>query len=333
MSTKSKKLITTISWLIIVGALAIGGSQFFQHKQYYPSTDDAYLDADVISVASQVAGPVKKVHIGSNRRITAGAPILEVDQRPFNYELEKAQAQYELALQKMSIDTNGIKLAQARLTQAKAKLEAEEKYYNRIMTLVNKEQASLSNGDEAKVRFDVAKSALKQAQSQLAQAQQALGKKGIDNAQVRQAKAALDSAKLALEYTKPTSPKAGMVTSVGVAEGETVATGSTIMKLVLDDDWTIKANFKETQLQRIKPGQAVKIKVDMYPGHEFHGIVDSISIGSGAAFSLLPPENATGNWVKVTQRFPVKIKVQDPDPNFPLRVGASTTVTVDTTEG
>jgi membrane fusion protein (multidrug efflux system) len=136
-------------------------------------------------------------------------------------------------------------------------------------------------------------------------------------------------ARLNLSWTQVRAPVAGILSGLELRPGSTVASGQPLFALVDTSTWWINANFKETDLRHIEPGRPADITVDMYPGKHFHGVVDSISPASGSAFSLLPPENATGNWVKVTQRIPVRVRVLDPDPAHPLRIGASSSVTVD----
>jgi membrane fusion protein (multidrug efflux system) len=151
--------------------------------------------------------------------------------------------------------------------------------------------------------------------------------------QLRGAAAQLDKATHDRVRTHVTAPAGGWVTNISVRPGNVVQAGTPAFAVVEDGNWWVDANFKETDLGRIKPGQPATIRLDMYPGTTFEGIVESISAGSGASFSVLPPENATGNWVKVTQRFPVRVKItSQPDPDKPLRMGASATVKVDTTD-
>jgi membrane fusion protein (multidrug efflux system) len=170
---------------------------------------------------------------------------------------------------------------------------------------------------------------VKAAEADVARARSALGRGGEDNAQVQAAAAAVKQAELDLQRTHMVSPTAGTVANFTLRPGNTVNPNVPLFVVISNQDYWIDANFKETQLKDIRPGQKVEITSDVYPDRVFHGTVQSVSGGSGAAFSLLPPQNATGNWVKVAQRVPVRITVDDPDPAFPLRVGATATVTVD----
>lgn len=178
----------------------------------------------------------------------------------------------------------------------------------RILHLVQNDQASKSAGDQAQSQLDSAKAGLMASQAQLAQA------------------------KLDLEHTRIIAPSAGIVTEFVLRSGNNVVADTTLFMIVIENDFWVDANFKETQVARIKPGQPVKVVLDMFPNHTFQGVVDAVSSASGSVFSIMPPENASGNWVKVTQRFPVKIMIQDKNAEFPLRAGSTATVTIDTSK-
>jgi membrane fusion protein, multidrug efflux system len=197
--------------------------------------------------------------------------------------------------------------ADAALAAQQAALLLAEQNANRTLGLVAIGQEPKASGDQAKSQLDSAKAELMADQAQL------------------------DQAKLDLQHTQITAPRTGIVTQFLLRPGNNVVADNTLFMRVEQDHFWVDANFKETQVAHIKPGQPVNIVLDMFPKHIFHGVVDAVSSASGSVFSLLPPENASGNWVKVTQRFPVKILIQNPDANFPLRAGATATATIDTT--
>jgi len=197
--------------------------------------------------------------------------------------------------------------AAATVAAQEAALLLTEQNGRRIFPLVKMGQATKALGDQTQSQVDSARAELAADQAQLAQA------------------------KLNLEHTSVTAPRAGVVTQFVLQPGNNIVANTTLFMIVEQDHFWVDANFKETQVAHIKPGQPVTIILDMYPKHHFLGVVDAVSSASGSVFSLLPPENASGNWVKVTQRFPVKIIIQNPDPNYPLRAGATATVKVDTT--
>jgi membrane fusion protein (multidrug efflux system) len=197
--------------------------------------------------------------------------------------------------------------AQAAVDAARASALLAEQNGQRILRLVKMGQEAKATGDSAQSQLDSARAVLAADTAQLAQAQ------------------------LDLLHTKVVAPRAGIVTQFLLQPGNNIIANNTLFILVEQDHFWVDANYKETQVAHIKSGQPVKIVLDMFPKHVFHGVVDAVSSASGAVSSLLPPENASGNWVKVTQRFPVKILIQNPDANFPLRAGATATATIDTT--
>jgi membrane fusion protein (multidrug efflux system) len=197
--------------------------------------------------------------------------------------------------------------AQATVDAARAAALLAEQNGQRILRLVKMGQEAKASGDLAQSQLDGARATLAADEAQLAQAQ------------------------LDLQHTQVVAPRAGIITQFLLQPGNNITANNTLFIIVEQDHFWVDANYKETQVARIKSGQPVKIVLDMFPKHIFNGIVDAVSSASGAVSSLLPPENASGNWVKVTQRFPVKILIQNPDANFPLRAGATATATIDTT--
>jgi membrane fusion protein (multidrug efflux system) len=198
--------------------------------------------------------------------------------------------------------------AQAMVIAEQAALTLAQQNAGRILHLVQIEQASKAAGDDTQSKLDSAKANLMADQAQLAQA------------------------KLDLEHTQVVAPSTGIVTEFVLRPGNNVVADTTLFMIVIENDFWVDANFKETQIASIKPGQPVKIILDMFPHHIFHGVVNAVSSASGSVFSLMPPENASGNWVKVTQRFPVKVTIQDQNHAFPLRAGSTATVTIDTSK-
>lgn len=317
-------------WMLIFAGAGFGAYSYFQYKAIYPSTDDAYVNANIVNIAAQVSGPVTKVNVQNNQFVEKDQVLFTIDSKLFMDQVKQAKAKLDLARQKMYVDSDAINIARAQLAQAKAQLLVDEKNYERIKTLVKGGQSSIASGDNAKGKLDSSKANLIAAQNQLRQAKQNLGSKGDNNAQIQQALAALNSAELNLDYANVKAPNSGYLTNFKIRTGSMINAGQPLFQLVESENWWIDANYKETQMQRIQIGQKAKIKIDLYPKKEFTGTIESISRGSGAAFSLLPPENATGNWVKVTQRFPIKVSIDNPDTNYPLRVGASSIVTIET---
>tara|TARA_R110000868_G_scaffold8205_9_gene42830 strand:+ start:7233 stop:8270 length:1038 start_codon:yes stop_codon:yes gene_type:complete len=331
--TKRLKNIIKFSIIFVVFAIiGIGGYFYWDYEVHYPNTDDSYVQAHVINVAAQVSGPVNAIFVQDHQAVTKGQLLFTIDPAPFQIAVAQAQAKLILAQQQVKSEEAAVNAAQGDLAQAVAQQVDAQKQNKRIKELVLKGNASKSDGDTAKENLDVAIAAIKAGKGKLRQATATLGTPGENNAEIQQAKADLNNAKLNLTYTKIYATHAGILDNFKVRVGTMITAQQDLFALIEQNQWWVDANFKETQLARIRPGMEASVVVDMYPNHTFHGYVQSVSGGSGAAFSLLPPENATGNWVKVTQRFPVKVMIMDTDTGHPLRVGASAVVTVNTVD-
>lgn len=326
---KKAKFLILILVVLIIGA---GLWWWWQHEKIYPSTDDAYLRANVLTIASQVGGRVTQVAIAENDHVQADDLLIQIDTASLDAELTTAQAQYDVARQNAGASGSDVSAAVARLAGAKASLTEAEIAFDRSERLFKLGDVAQAALDQTKATRDEAQANNEAAEAALAAARNQAGTPGEDNAAVRAALGALTAAQINLDNSRITAPAAGWIANIDLRPGQVIATGAPLFSLVEDGDWWVDANFKETDLQRIRPGQPVSLAIDMYPGTTLSGTVASIGAGSGAVFSLLPPQNATGNWVKVTQRFPVRIGLtgKPADPALQLRVGASVTATVDT---
>jgi membrane fusion protein (multidrug efflux system) len=329
--TPSNHKRNTMIWIAIAIALCMGVYGYFLYQKYWPYTDDAYVNAHYIYEAAQVSGPVSEVFVHNNEFVRKNQLLFEIDPQPFQAVVDQQAANLKLAIQQMEADIAGVNVAVANVNAAKAELTVNQKNYDRTIALVQKGQSSVASGDDALGQLQSSQAQLIATQNQLIQAQKTLGDVGNRNAQIKMARAELKSARLNLSFTRIYAPADGYITNFdNVRVGTMITAQQTVFQLVESQKWWVYANYKETQMARMKPGQPVTISIDMYPGVHFKGYIDSISRGSGSIFSLLPPENATGNWVKVTQRFPVKIIITDIDPKYPLRAGSSSEVTVNT---
>jgi membrane fusion protein (multidrug efflux system) len=313
---------------IVVIAAAIAGFTYWHEASLYESTDDAYVGANQSEVAAQVSGPVTRVYVRNQQSVKAGDPLFDIDPRNYELALERARAQLELARQSVSQESAGVVSAEAVLAQRRAEALQARNNWIRYQELLKSGFLSPQGAEQARTQYATAEAAVKAAEAGVAQARSALGKSGDQNAAVQAAAAAVKTAELDVQRTHVTSPTDGAIANFTLQPGNTVQPGVPLFVVIADHEYWIDANYKETQLKTIRPGQQATIRSDMYPDHPFRGVVQSVSPGSGAAFSLLPPQNATGNWVKVTQRVPVRIKVLDPDPQHPLRVGTTTSVKV-----
>ncbi len=324
-----------LKWIISLAlglALIGGGYLYWRHGIYYPSTDDAYVKAHVVQVATQVTGPVARVNVRDQQYVHQDDLLFELDTRSF--ELSVAQAQARLALAKQTVGANeaSVRAAEAELANQQILLRNAEDNATRIKGLREQGFVSAQAYENAEAAVKAAEAQVAIAQAKLNQARMNLGGgAGAQNERIREAAAALAQARLDLQHTRATATCNGRIAELSLRPGDMVRAGAPLFSLVCDQEYWVDANFKETELGRIKAGQPADVSVDMYRGLHLRGRVENIGSASGTAFSLLPPQNATGNWVKVTQRVPVRIAILDGNPNFPLRVGTSAVVTIDTT--
>lgn len=325
-----KTLFKATAAIMLLTLIVVGGSYYWHYTTIYPSTDDAYLETNRVNIAAEVNGKLVEVNVKNNQHVNKGDVLIKIDPTHYQLAVQSAQAQLELTAQQLRAGADAVIAAQAKVKQAQAQYTLAQKTAKRILTLVKQGRASKAEGDDTQTKLDVTQAGLKEATSQLSSQQQQLGAPGDQNAKLRAARANLAIAKLNLTHTQVIAPHDGIVTNFSLRSGDMANPGQPLFSLIEGSQWWITANFKENNLYRIKPGQSATINVDMYPNHTFHGVVDSISAGTGSAFSIMPPENATGNWVKVTQRIPVKIFIKDLNTNYPLRIGASATVSIDT---
>jgi membrane fusion protein (multidrug efflux system) len=293
---------------------------FFAHG--HETTDDAFISADITSVSPQVAGHVITLAVDDNQNIPKGHLIVQIDPRDFNIALANAQTQLQVAQGQLEQANSQVAVNEAQVQQNKADVataqandwQAQEDLnrYRRLSSEAVSRQTlddAIAAAREADANLHAAQQKEAAAESQVKYAQSQVKTAA---AQVDQAKVAVANAQQQLDYTTVNAPIAGTVTNRSVNVGDYVQVGQALLGLVPNAVYVI-ANFKETQLAHMQPGQPVKMHVDAFPGRTFYGRVDSIERGTGSAFSLLPPENATGNYVKVVQRVPVKI-VFDPMP-------------------
>jgi membrane fusion protein (multidrug efflux system) len=321
----------------VIGVLALGGGVggylYYRHSIHYPSTNDAYVKADVVQVAPQVTGRVLTVPVSDQQSVPQGRLLFRIDPAPFRYRLRQVQAKLALARQTVAADEAAVEAAHAGVADRQAQLKNARRQYRRAKDLAARNLAPQSQLDDARARRDSAAADLNLARADLHEAEVRLGSDGGQNPRIRQAQAAVDRAELDLAHTRITAPCGGRLSGVKLQPGDTVHADDPQFALVCSTRFWVYANYKETGLARVRPGQVATVRLDMYPGHPFHGIVESVNPASGAAFSLLPPENATGNWVKVTQRVPVRILIVNDTTDYPLSVQTSAEVTLDTGPG
>ena len=314
-------------------AVLLGGTLYWFSVRDYESTDDAFIAARSFAIAPKVGGYVREVPVTDNQHVNASDPLVRIDDRDYVIAVNQAQAQVSVA--KANIDNvqaqidsqrQQIDQAKAALDQADAQLKFAEQEEARAKDLVQKGagtvqreqqthsdlQSQQANTSRAKAALIAAELGVKTLEAQLESARAAL----------QQAQAQLDQANLNLQYTRVTAEQGGRVVKLSGAVGTLAAAGQALMMFVPDEIWIV-ANYKETQLRHMRPGQPVEFTIDAYPGRKLTGRVASVQPGSGTAFSLLPAENATGNFVKVVQRVPVKIVVDHWPDDLPIGPGMS----------
>jgi membrane fusion protein (multidrug efflux system) len=329
-----------IGMVIVLIALIAGGIWYWSSTRNIEDTDDAYTDGRAVTIAPRVTGQVVSLDVTDNQFVHRGDPLIHIDPREYQASLEQAEGQLAAAQGQLAGTSRAFDIAKvnfpARLLQAQAQLQEAQANLYKAQT-DNRRQQSLPRAATTGQQVDYATSALKSAQAQVAEAEAAVAiaapvKPNVQQAgaQVKQlqgslmqAEAAIAQAKLNLEWCIVRAPQDGWITKRNVEQGNYVTPGQQIFSIVSPEIW-VTANFKENQLNRMRPGQHVDITVDAYPSLKLKGHVDSVQAGSGSKFTAFPPENATGNYVKIVQRVPVKIVIDSGlDPNFPLPLGLS----------
>ncbi|HXS52152.1 MAG TPA: HlyD family secretion protein [Usitatibacter sp.] len=325
---RGKRLKWIIAALVILVA-ALFAVRWWLAQSRFVSTDDAYVGANQVQIAAQVSGPVSQVFVRDQQMVKQGDALFQIDPQPYRIALDQARANLELARQNVSQEGAGVASAEAVLAQRRAEESNAKSTWQRNEALVKSGFISPQAAEQSRTGYATAQAATRAAEADVAKAKSALGKTGDENAAIQAAAAAVEQAQLSLERTHVVAPASGMIANFTLQPGNTVQPGQPLFVVIANDEWWVDANFKETQLVDIRPGEHATVESDMYPHRVFHGVVQSVAGGSGSAFSLLPPQNATGNWVKVTQRVPVRVRIEDPDPQHPLRIGTSATVKVD----
>jgi membrane fusion protein (multidrug efflux system) len=323
----SKIVKWTLAAVVLLTAIGFG-VHYWRLSRLYVTTDNAYLNANRIEMAAQVSGPVSALWVRDQQTVKAGELLFQIDPRPYQLAVDEAEAQLELVNQTNSQNRAAVAAAQALVAQRTAELRNAQSTEQRAIELTRQKLISKQSAETTATEAATAAAAVAASQANLEQATSALGKAGAQNAAVRAAAAKLAQAQLDLSHTRITAPASGLVANLEIRPGSMVQMGVPLFTIIGDNEFWVDANFKETELRRVQPGQQARVVMDMYPRHEFKGVVQSLSGGAGQAFSLLPAQNATGNWVKVTQRVPVRVRILDPDPAYPLRIGTTATVRV-----
>jgi membrane fusion protein, multidrug efflux system len=301
----------------------------------YEATDDAYVKAARLAISANVAGRVHEVDVHDNQAVSKGEVLFRLDDAPFRIAVDAARA--KLAAARLQVEALKANYRQrlSELKSAQDTLGYQEREYERQQRLLASEIASQAQVDRALHAVEDARAQVAATRQRIGAVLASLG--GNPNIAserhplVEEAQAELDRANLNLSYTVVSAPGDGIVTRVEQLQvGSYISASEPVFALVSTGDVWIEANFKEDQLAHMRVGEAASVHVDSYPDKTFKARVASLSPGTGSQFSALPPENATGNWVKVVQRLPVRLELEKPDPAYPLRAGLSADVSVDT---
>jgi membrane fusion protein (multidrug efflux system) len=311
---------------LVAGAVWLAGGRIV-------STDNAYLQSDKVAVSAEVAGPVSEVLVEQNAPVSAGQVLFRIDERPYRVAVQRAQAVLAKARTDVAATEASYREAGAKLASAKTNVQFAEREFQRQKELAEKRFISQASLDTARKALDLARQQVTAAAQDLQRIAATLGgQPGLpidQNPSVREAQSALSQAELDLVRTQVRAPFAGLA-GLPPKVGQYLNPGAAAMAVVADEHPWVEANFNETDLTYVAPGQRATVKVDTYPGREWHGTVQSVSPATGAQFSILPPQNATGNWVKVVQRIPVRIALEVGPEDPQLIAGMSAEVRIDT---
>jgi len=334
---KRRPVAFAVGTMLLASVLG-GGYLYLDYAEHFESTDDAFIAARQSALAPKVSGYITAVPVTDNEHVAAGDVIARIDDRDYRIALDQAEAQVaaaqasienidaQLQVQQAQISAN-----EAQVEQAQAALVFAEQQNWRYQELAQKGSGTIQNAQQYSSQLRQQQAALASAQATLKLAQRQIealkAQRSSAVASLAQAKAQRDQAQLNLSYTTVTAAQPGRVVNLSAAVGQFAQPGTNLTMFVPDQIW-VTANFKEIQLDRMRPGEPVTLAIDAYPERTIHGHVDSVQPGSGTAFSLLPAQNATGNYVKIVQRVPVKIVMDDPPTDVALGPGMSVVPTV-----
>jgi membrane fusion protein (multidrug efflux system) len=324
--TRGRSKLRLFLMLIVPAIVLAGGIFYWVSSGGSVSTDNAAVKQDIVSVSAQVSGPVSKISVENGDHVKRGDLLFQIDPAPYRVALEQAQAQLAAAkLQTQQLQTQAAGTG-ADITGAQANLNIKQNALSRQSALLKRGFTTRADYEDALNEVKTAQTDLADARARAANANAAIAPG--EQPSIAQAQAAVDKARLDLEHTDVRAPFDGVIANADRLQlGQAVAPGLGLLSLVHGKDAWIQANFKEKDLTEMQPGQKVDIEIDAYPDAHFKGHVESIGAGTGSEFAVIPAQNANGNWVKVTQRVPVRIAF-DGKPTKPLIAGLSATATI-----
>jgi multidrug resistance efflux pump len=322
----------------LIAAVALGARLVLRHSERYPATDDAYVQANVVGMVARVSGPIVELPITDNQWVRAGDLLFAVDPRPYHVAVDKARANLDETGQDVSGLADVVTSAAAQLAQADAQLRLAVAQYDRIQPLVKIGAIPYQDKDKADAGLAKAESQVDDARARLAKARHELGEVDAGNPEMRAAVADLESAELELSWTRVVAPVNGWVTDLALSLGSYANVGSPLLSLINSDSWRVEAYYKETQLEHIRPGQQARVYLPAYPDVRFEGRVQGIGWGveqqnsDGAQGSDgVPTVSPTVDWVRMAQRFPVRITLLAAEADHPYRKAMRASVRIDTT--
>ena len=321
----------TLSGILVLGALFLG---WFVYRVYYadPRTDDAYVQANTAALAAHVSGQIIRLPIRDNQRIKKGELLFVVDPRPYKLALDAAKTKLNLSLIEVKTLQDTINSAGAQLAERKVEAANARQYLDRIVPLQKKDFVTENDVVEARNKLSASDAGVASAASELEKARDALGILGDVNQRVRAAQEAIEDAQLNYDYCFVRTPFDGYVTNLNISEGQYANPGVPVLTLVDDRQWYVLAYFREDLLDRVRPGMPAEVSLLSYPGKRFHGEVQGIGWGlfqeNGATVGGLPNVEETLNWVRLNQRFPVRIVLKRDNGAPPFRMGQTAVVTI-----
>src|SRR5579863_1948087 len=320
-----------LSAAIVIAAIVVG---LYVARLYYmyPRTDDAYVRANWVGIAPHVSGPITQLPIVDNQYVKQGDLLFVVDPRPYQAALDAATAKLQLTELDIKALEDSIRTAEADQIRLEADAAYAKQYLDRIQPLLAKHFVTANDVFNARSQVNAAEAAVEAARSSVGKARNQLGQYGNINALRKAAEAAVYNAKLNVGYCYVRAPYNGYVTNLNIAVGQYANEGREVVSLIDDRKWYVIANFRETFLSHIQPGMTAEVFILAYPNQRFRGRVQGVGWAlyqqNGASVEGLPQVETTLNWVRLSQRFPVRIVLEDRDPNFPFRSGTTAVVTI-----
>ena len=349
---------TNRTFLIVLILLVVAGGWFgvskYIHAQHHEETDDAQIEANISPVIPRISGYITRVYVQDNQQVKKGDTLLTLDYRDLQIKLDQAEAALATAVSNLNVakagrnaaDANiassqaGIGTIDAQIETAKVNLWRATQDYDRYANLIKDHSITQQQYEQAlaakqtaerelQVLAEQKNQAMRQTSAVASQSLTSGQQIAVANSTIKQRQVDVDDAKLNLSYSVITAPEDGLVSKVNVQEGQYLTAGQSLFSIVLDQDVWVVANFKETQMDKMRVGQKVLVHVDAFPGHAFEAKLSSFAAATGARFALLPPDNSSGNFVKVVQRLPIKIEFSQPADSLVKQLRAGMNVTID----